>query len=125
MSFHVPNKYRCRAGYMGSDESVGNNGAFQFRQKPGGVMLTVIASDGAGWEHVSISRPDRVPSWDEMCWIKSLFWDDEDCVVQFHAPRSEWVNNHRHCLHLWRPVGVELPRPHHLLVGVKEAGVFA
>lgn len=125
MSFHVPNKFRVRSGYMGNDDSVGNCGLFEFVAKLGGVRFRAIASDGMGWEHVSVSRPDRIPSWDEMCWIKSLFWDDGDCVVQYHPPRAEWVNNHSRCLHMWRPVGVELPRPPQILVGVQSLGVLA
>jgi hypothetical protein len=38
-----------------------NNGAFRV---PGG--LRVIASDGEGWDHVSVSLPDRCPTWEEM-----------------------------------------------------------
>lgn len=68
-------------------------------------VLTVIFSDGEGWEHVSVSTPSRAPNWDEMCFVKHLFWDAEDCVIQFHPPRSAYVNRHPYCLHLWRPSG--------------------
>jgi hypothetical protein len=102
----------------------GNNGAFRLRRD--GVELTVIASDGADWdpvwgfpkwEHVSVSTPRRCPTWDEMQFIKQAFWDDEDCVVQFHPPKSQYVNRHPFCLHLWRPVGVEIPMPPMICVG--------
>jgi hypothetical protein len=46
--------------------------------------LRVIASDGKGWEHISVSLPNRCPNWREMCFIKSLFWDEEDVVIQYH-----------------------------------------
>ena len=82
--------------------------------------LRVIFSDGMGWEHVSVSTPNRCPNWDEMCLVKSLFWADEDAVMQLHPPRSEYVNNHAHCLHLWRPNdGAVIPLPPSILVGVK------
>ena len=61
-------------------------------------MLKVIASDGMSWEHVSVSFPNRCPNWREMCFIKSLFWDDEDVVVQYHPAKSAYVNVHDHCL---------------------------
>jgi len=118
MSFHVPDKYRIRTGRLASREHFGNNGAFQIPLKHGQHVF-VIAGDGLGWEHVSVSRKDRPPLWDEMCQVKALFWDDEDCVVQYHPPRSEYVNNHPHCLHLWRPTQAELPMPSSILVGVK------
>lgn len=66
--------------------------------------LVIIASDNdGGWEHVSVSLKHRCPNWDEMCFIKSLFWEDDECVVQFHPPKKEYVNVHPHCLHLWKP----------------------
>jgi len=42
-----------------------------------------------------------------------------DCVVQYHPPRSEYVNNHPFCLHLWRPAGLDLPLPPAWMVGIK------
>ena len=120
MSFSVPNKYRIRSGMAGSDDSAGNNGAFIIPLRHGQTVF-VIASDGAGWEHVSVSRKDRCPTWDEMCQVKALFWGDQDCVVQFHPPRSEYVNNHPNCLHLWRQAGAEFSMPDSILVGIKEA----
>lgn len=113
---HVPNKYRMRVGPIGSDGSTGNNGAFLIPTRPGQPPLRVTASDGEGWEHVSVSLPNRCPTWDEMCKVKGLFWDDEDCVVQFHPPKRDYVNLHPYCLHLWRPVGVTIPLPDLALV---------
>ncbi len=118
MSFHVPEKCRVRNGSWGTYSGHGNNGAFMCTVKHG-QLLRVIASDGMGWEHVSVSRSDRCPTWEEMCQVKALFWDADDCVVQFHPPESDYVNNHPFCLHLWRQVGVEFPRPDALMVGVK------
>ena len=122
MAFRVPEKFRVSRGPMASDPSYGNNGAFRLPTRPGHSPLQIIASDGLGWEHVSVSRFDRTPLWDEMCRLKALFWDDQDCVVQYHPPEADYVNNHSHCLHLWRPVGVELLRPPSLLVGIPGLG---
>jgi hypothetical protein len=116
MAFHVPEKYRVRIGQMRSDESFGNCGAFWIPQRVG-APIRVIASDGEGWEHVSDSLDSRCPNWQEMCRIKGLFWDAEDCVMQLHPPESQYVNNHPFCLHLWRPVDVQIPQPPSILVG--------
>lgn len=62
------------------------------------------------WDHVSVSTEKRVPSWKEMCWVKDLFFEPEECVVQFHPPKSQYVNNHPNVLHLWRVVG-QFPMP--------------
>lgn len=122
--FHVPNKDRITYGTMGSGNWIGNNGAFQ-------VWLSnrtdaiILASDGEGWEHVSVrmydkgTGQDRTPTWAEMCKIKDMFWDDEDCVIQYHPPKSEYVNNHPHVLHLWRPTEKVMPMPDSILVGIK------
>jgi hypothetical protein len=58
-----------------------------------------------------------------MCYVKSLFWDDEEAVMQLHPPKSEWVNNHPYALHLWRPIGATIPLPPSVLVGKKDMNV--
>lgn len=118
MTFHVPNQLRVRVGRMASEDSIGNSGAFVIQLKHQ-QRLHIIASDMFGWEHVSVSRKDRCPTWDEMCQVKAMFWDNDDCVIQYHPPESEYVNNHPYCLHLWRPVGIEIPMPPSIMVGFK------
>ncbi len=125
MTFQVPETFRVKTGRLGTDESHGNNGVFRVPTRPGQPPMTVIASDGLEWEHVSVSRPDRIPTWDEMCRVKAMFWSDDDCVMQLHPPKSDWVNNHSRCLHLWRPVGLAIPRPPSLMVGDASLGVLA
>lgn len=108
-------------------------GMFLAMPGPCGERLTIVADDGTderepdvllGWEHVSVSIGRRMPNWLEMDFVKRLFWNDEQCVVQYHAPRSQWVNNMSTCLHMWRWTRGEFPMPDSLLVGVKEAGEF-
>lgn len=88
----------------------------------GNKNIRVIAVDGqeTGWEHVSVSiavrqndgtGKTRMPTWEEMCEVKALFWEPDECVVQFHPPESEYVNIHQHVLHLWRCVNAEFPMP--------------
>ena len=81
---------------------------------------TVVASWGGGWEHVSI-RPynGKMPTWDDMCIVKDIFWREDDCVVQYHPPKSEYVNNVPNCLHLCKPIGQDLPMPPSFMVGIK------
>jgi len=66
---------------------------------------------GWPWEHVSVSCESRCPTWEEMARVKELFWRDDETVVQFHPPKSEYVNHHPFCLHLWRNTGVEVILP--------------
>ncbi len=92
-------------------------GLFQVPHKS--TTLKVIAYDGKadGWEHVSVSLPNRTPNWGEMCFIKGLFWEAEDAVAQFHPPASKYVNLHPHCLHLWKKVGTQFDMPDPITVG--------
>lgn len=132
MVFKVPEKCRVRTGRVKTSlETHGLNGVFFVPMRPGQGPLRVIASDGAGmpegmqrWEHVSVSLPTRTPTWEEMCKVKSLFWDDEDAVMELHPPRSTWVSNHNYCLHLWRPVGIAVPLPPQWLVGDPALGTL-
>ena len=75
------------------------------------VVLRVIASNGLGWDHVSVSVENRCPNWREMCFIKNLFFEEEDCVIQYHPPKSKYKNYHDKCLHLWRPHHFEIAMP--------------
>lgn len=81
------------------------------------LALRIMAASGMGWEHVSVSTAARCPTWDEMCFVKSLFWGPEDVVMQLHPKESEYVNKHPHCLHLWRPIGADIPTPPRIMVG--------
>ncbi len=110
--------FRVLDGYFGSDRTYGFNGAFDIASPTSG-MFHVVCSNGEGWEHVSVSLPDRCPTWDEMCWIKNLFWDEHECVVQFHPPKSAYVNMHPHCLHLWKPTVERMPTPPSWMVGLR------
>lgn len=90
---------------MASTEKNGNNGQFIIRSLKLKGVLFVQASDGEGWEHVSVSHVSRIPNWAEMCVIKDMFWGPEDLVIQFHPPKEDYVNDHPNVLHLWRKAG--------------------
>lgn len=124
--FKVPEKYRITNGPMASDPTYGNNGMFVFQKRGVDMIYVVIASDGMGWEHVSVHlqsstnvRKTYTPNWDDMCEIKRIFWGADDTVIQYHPPESDYVNNHPNTLHLWRPIGTDIPRPPSILVGIK------
>ena len=64
-----------------------------------------------GWEHVSVSLSSRTPTWDEMCYVKNLFWREDETVIQFHPKKSKYANRSPFCLHLWRKEGQEHELP--------------
>lgn len=112
---------RITAGEYGTELGSGPNGFFRVNG-PCGMQLTIVASDVGGWEHVSVSTRSRCPNWTEMCFIKDLFWDEEELVMQLHPPKSRWISNHPYCLHMWRPATSVIPMPPDIFVGVKAAG---
>lgn len=95
---------------LGNELSKGN-GIFEVRV--GGKWFRCHASDGGGWEHVSVVplSGNNVPTWKEMCVIKDMFFEEDEAVMQLHPKKSDYVNIHPNCLHLWKPTGVELPLP--------------
>lgn len=93
-----------------------DGGAFRFSSPIDKAPLMVIASFGMGWDHVSISRKNRCPNWPEMCFIKDIFFEDDEVVIQYHPKKTEYVNDHNNCLHLWKPHNIELPMPDVIMV---------
>lgn len=116
---------KCRISdprYPDSDALWGFSGIFRIHLACSNLPVRCIASDGEGWQHVSVSfGPDYtgiIPKWDVMAAVKDLFWEPEDAVIQIHPPRSTYVNKHPGCLHLWRCIdGREQPLPAPILVG--------
>ena len=80
----------------------------------------VVFSWGGGWAHVSVSFRNRVPTWDEMCEIKRMFFHPEEICVEYHPAESEYVNNMPYCLHIWRPQQEPIPTPPSWMVGSKQ-----
>jgi hypothetical protein len=103
-------------------------GIFIFLSNKTNIKCIVCDSEAGGpnegWEHVSVSASAMVddivqpvtPTWEQMCIVKDLFWEEEECVIQYHPPRSEYVNIATNCLHLWKNVKQEVPRPPQILV---------
>lgn len=77
--------------------------------------MTVLRSisfmeNGDNWIHVSVSRPDRIPSWEEIAKVKSEFIGDELEAVHVIPKSSDHINVHAYCMHLWAPIKTtELP----------------
>ncbi len=84
----------------------------------GKPWATVVWSWGGGWDHVSVSPMKRnyIPTWDEMCRVKDMFFNRDEVVVQYHPRECDYVNICKNCLHLWRPTVVEMPTPPKIFV---------
>ena len=108
---HKIDRHRAVHPTLGRSPNGANYGYFTVRVD--GTLLHVIADDGAesDWEHVSVSLPDRCPTWEEMCRVKDLFWPPDETVIQFHPRKTRYVNLHPFCLHLWRKCGTQYDLP--------------
>ncbi len=94
---------RNRAGWEREPIAETGNCA-AFRSKTRGLFVMVsgaIELDGRRWIHVSVSRRDRLPSYDDLAAVKRTFVGDDRRALQVFAPVGEHFNLHRFCLHLW------------------------
>jgi hypothetical protein len=81
-----------------------------------GEMSEIELGEEYAWDHVSVSLPDRCPTWDEMVFIKDMFFAQDETVLQFHPPAAQYVNRHPYTLHLWRPLLAVVPLPPEIMV---------
>ena len=112
-------------GEYGSPHGSGCQGAYIVHMPNNTAVLKVLCSDGIdpeaeGFEHVSVSCVDRTPTWEEMAFIKEQFWEDNEVCFQLHPSKSEYVNCHPYCLHIWRHRNFPPPLPSSYLVGPKK-----
>lgn len=63
----------------------------------------------------------RIPTRDEMQYIKDLFCEEEETVIEYHVPKSKHLNLHPNVLHLWRPQRINVPLPPSRMVAPKNA----
>ena len=108
-------KYRDKAFEIRIYGQNGDNYNGVFRIKFENKDYFVIASNGKDWEHISVSGKN-IPNWKTMCFIKDLFFDENETVIQFHPKKSEYVNKSETCLHLWKPINKEIELPENILV---------
>jgi hypothetical protein len=67
-------------------------------------------SDGKNWLHVSLSRRNRLPSWEDIKEVKHLFVGPKKKAIQVFPSEDEYVNCHPYVLHLWHCIdGDSLP----------------
>lgn len=72
--------------------------------------VQLIEEFGAEWlpegvyKHVSLSHPNRLPSWAEIKIVKEKFFGDTT-VIQVLPDSSRYINIHPYCMHLWKYIG--------------------
>lgn len=82
--------------------------------------LNFIFSWGCGFEHLSVSTPVRTPTWEQMCFMKDIFWRDDEVCMQLHPKKEDYVDNMPYCLHIWKPIDKKIPTPPSIMVGFRK-----
>lgn len=67
--------------------------------------------DGRPWLHASMSHRERIPTWDELKYLKSWLVPDDRYAYQVLPPASRYVNANPNVLHLWAVVAGPEPVP--------------
>lgn len=111
------NQYRRCEWELRAHGVLGDRGNGCFVIERNGIELCCLASNGGGWDHVSVSTSERCPTWEEMSFIHRLFARPGETWVQFHVPETEHVNEHPYCLHLWRKQSGQQSKPPATMVG--------
>lgn len=88
------------------------------------AIVDTCLIDGKEWRHLSVSRRSRTPSHEDMVRAAEAFLDVDAVSLSIFPPRSQWVNVHEHCLHLWQPIGFD-PVPDPQLERARAVGLMA
>ena len=83
--------------------------AGQFRYANKGLLVIFTADrlwgDNKIWLHVSMSRQNRLPSYEDMTMVKDIFIGKLRQALQIFPREDRHVNIHPFCLHLWSCIG--------------------
>ena len=84
-------------------EGRGRLGELFFFSKDGLRVMSsaLVEADGKRWQHVSLSRAARLPSWEDLRAVKDLFIGRDKMAIQVLPRAADYCNVHPHCLHLW------------------------
>lgn len=107
---HLPDGWT--RDFRAEQMSEGQMAAWVHRDGRSVILTAGLQPDGRWWLHVSVARPDRMPTYADLQDLKA-FWIGGDLqALQVFPPRAKHVNIHRFCLHLWAcldPAGDGLP----------------
>jgi hypothetical protein len=95
---------------------IGDQTCGVFNMPVGATMLFIVASTGEGWDHVSVSLPNRCPTWEEMSAVKRAFFRRNEWACELHPPESDNLSLYPYCLHIWRCQFADMPLPDSIMV---------
>jgi len=73
-----------------------------YRKIDGMTVITSIKRelDNKLWLHVSLARPNKLPSWNDVLEVKNLFIGDKT-ALQVLPKKDKYIDCHKYCFHLW------------------------
>jgi hypothetical protein len=92
----LPGDHRAYRSASGCGIIVGLEPA---KAAPAGIWLP--PDELALW-HLSISHPDRYPTWDEIADVRYELVPDAITMAMLLPPRGQYVNVHERTFHLWQ-----------------------
>lgn len=81
----------------------GDGNAYQYRNGLRVLVTTADFPDGRDWMHISVSRADRIPSYEDLKFVKNTFAEHRT-GYQVFPPPADNINLHPFCLHIWVPL---------------------
>lgn len=79
-------------------ENIGATNVKVYNMDTGSKVIYNIEN---GKEHVSISNNKRLPTWDEVKFVRYELMKPDSTIAQILPPKSQYVNVHENCFHLW------------------------
>lgn len=65
------------------------------------LVSVAVERDAKLWLHVSFSRTSRLPSHDDLRWVKDVFCGTDKTALQVFPPKEQYCNYHPNTLHLF------------------------
>ncbi len=76
--------------------------------------VSVIADNGISfpeWEHLSVSTSKRFLTNEEIHFIKDIFFNDDEIVIQIYSKNNIVKSKKNYCIHLWKLKTEDIPLP--------------
>lgn len=83
---------------------------YHYRRTDG---LSIISGeenhDGEWWLHVSCAKKNKLPTWYDLKEVKKYFIGEDKKAIQILPAKTEFINIHKFCLHLFYKDNDNLP----------------
>ncbi len=65
------------------------------------IISAAIELDQRRWLHVSVATPSKLPTWEQLKFVKEVFIGRNKQAIQVLPSEARYVNQHPYCLHLF------------------------